>query len=244
LDWLEGALDAPGMKGSPTFRARGKPFSIGPVADVVSFHNYEGLDSAFSREPRTVAQVFEDVRNVFEKWEQRAPGFTYAPKQDFWHTEGNFDFLGALSKERRAAWRWQFFTRAFAAGIRKVAVMDPSGPEQTAIRAYTAALPDPFPMLPVTNDVAIMGGQVIAFRHPDAPEPNAGQVWVIWALAGTGAAQVELPVRYPRSELLSVDGQLLTLTPKAQRVRVDLKGDGKMPPPVMLLDRPNKKAAE
>jgi hypothetical protein len=93
------------MAGSPVFRAQGKPYSIGPVIDVVSLHNYEGLDSAFSGGSRTIGQVFDDVSGVFEKWEQRVPGFTYARKPEYWHTEGNYDFIGALSKERRAAWR-------------------------------------------------------------------------------------------------------------------------------------------
>ena len=73
LQWLEATLDASAMAGSPAFRAQAKSFSIGPVTDVVSFHDYEGLDSAFAGEPRTVVQVFEDVRAVFEKWDTARP---------------------------------------------------------------------------------------------------------------------------------------------------------------------------
>jgi hypothetical protein len=237
LLWLEAALDAPALSGSPAFRARAKPWSIGPVADVVSFHDYEGLDATFSSEPRTIVQVFEDVRAVFEKWEQRAPGFTYARKEDYWQTEGNFDFFGILSSERRAAWRVQFFTRAFAAGIRKVGIMDPSAAEQKAVRAYVATLPNPFPMLPAASEVVAVHGQFSAFRHPDGPEPNAGQVWVIWALAGTGPAQVEVPVHRARVEIISVDGQSHPAAADAGRVRVDLKGDSKMPAPILIVDR-------
>jgi hypothetical protein len=237
LKWLEQALDGTAMAGSPAYKTRGKAFSIGPAADVVSFHNYEGLDSAFSGEPRTIGQVLDDVSAVFEKWEQRAPGFTYARKQDYWHTEGNFDFLGLLSSERRAAWRFQFFTRAFAFGLRKVAVMDASTAERTAVRAYVAVLPDPFPMLPATNDISVVQGQVAAFRHPDGPGPEAGQVWVIWARAGTGAAVVEVPARREQVEIVSVEGQSKPSAVNAGRVRVDLKGDSKMPAPVMVVDR-------
>ena len=68
LRWLEAALDPAARAGSPVFRAQGQPYSIGPVVDVVSLHNYEGLDSAFSGEPRTIGQVLEDVRAVFETW--------------------------------------------------------------------------------------------------------------------------------------------------------------------------------
>jgi hypothetical protein len=207
--------------------------------DVVSLHNYEGLDSAFSSEPRTIGQVLDDVSAVFEAGERQAPGFTYARKQDYWHTEGNFDFLGILASERRAAWRFQFFTRAFAAGLRKVAVMDASAAEQRAVRAYVAALPNPFPMLPASDEVVVVQGQVAAFRHPEGTEPDAGQIWVVWALAGTGPAQVEVPARRARVTVIAVDGQSSLLAANARRVRLDLKGDSKMPAPVIVVDRPS-----
>jgi len=237
LSWLEATLDAPAMAGSPAFREQGKPYSIGPVIDVVSLHNYEGLDSAFSSDPRTIGQVLDDVSGVFEKWEQRAPGFTYVRKQEYWHTEGNFDFLGILSAECRAAWRFQFFTRAFAAGIRKVCVMDASPLEQKAVRAYVKALPNPFPMLEVSNEVVVLQGNVSVFRHPDPVEPYAGQVWVVWPLANTGDATVEIPVCRPLVWVVSVDGNSRTVMANAGRVRLDLKGDSKMPAPVLVVDR-------
>jgi hypothetical protein len=238
LTWLAAALNAPGMAGSRTFQAQGRAYSIGPAVDVVSIHNYEGLDSAFSGGPRTIGPVLDDVSAVFEAAEQQTSGFTFARKQDYWHTEGNFDFLGILSSERRAAWRFQFLTRAFAAGLRKIAVMDASAAEQRAVRAYVAALPNPFPMLPASNEVMVAQGRVCAFRHPDGPGPDAGQVWVVWALADTGPAQVELPVRRARVEVISVDGQSSPFAVNASRVRLGLKGDSKMPAPVIVVDRP------
>jgi len=237
LAWLEATLDASALAGSPEFRAQGKSYSIGPVIDVVSLHNYEGLDSAFSGGPRTIGQVFDDVSGVFEKWAQRDPGSTYARKQDYWHTEGNFDFLGILSAERRAAWRFQFFTRAFAAGLRKVCVMDASLPEQTAVRAYVSALPNPFPMLAVSNEVKVIHGQVSAFRHPDAAETDAGQVWVLWPLANTGDATVEIPVQRLQMRVVSVDGSTRTVTASNSHARIELKGDPKMAPAVLVIDR-------
>jgi len=42
IAWIEAALDALAMRGSPEFRKRGQPYSIGPALDVVSFHIYEG----------------------------------------------------------------------------------------------------------------------------------------------------------------------------------------------------------
>jgi hypothetical protein len=237
LSWLEATLDAPAMAGSTDFRAQGKSYSIGPVIDVVSIHNYDGLDSFFSGGPRTIGQVLDDVSAVFEKWEQRSPGFTYARKQEYWHTEGNFDFVGILSAERRAAWRFQFFTRAFAAGIRKVNVMNASPLEQKAVRAYVDALPNPFPMLEASNEVTVVKGQISVFRHPEADEPNGSQVWVIWPLADTGDATVEIPVQRPQVQVVSVDGQFRNVIASDGRVRLDLKGDSKMAPTLLVIDR-------
>jgi hypothetical protein len=237
LQWLDAALDATTRAGSPTFRASGKSSSIGPVVDVVSLHNYEGLDSAFSGGPRTIGQVLDDVSAVFERWEQRVPGFTYARKQEYWHTEGNFDFLGVLSAPRRAAWRIQFFTRAFAAGLRKVCVMDASPPERAAVRAYVRALPWPFPMEPADADVIVRRGTVNAFRHRDARPDGGDTVWVLWAAADTGDAQVEVPVGHGRVTLVRVDGSETVAETPDRRLNVELKGDRKMAPPVIVVDR-------
>jgi len=237
LKWLEATLNAAAMSGSPKYRTLGKPYSIGPVVDVVSLHDYEGLNSIFSGDGGTIGPVLDGVSAVFEKWEQRAPGFTYARKLDYWHTEGNFDFIGVLSAERRAAWRMQFFTRAFAAGLRKVCVMDASAPEQAAVRAYIKALPSPFPMEPADTNVIVQRGTVRAFRHLDAATPGAGQVWVLWAAADTGDAQVEVPVIRDRVTLIQVDGSETMADSPGHRLVVKLEGDRKMAPPVIIIDR-------
>ena len=237
LPWLQATLDAAARAGSPVFRARGKSYSIGPITDVVSFHNYEGLDSAFAGEPRTLVQVFDEVRAVFEKWEKLAPNFTYSRKQEYWHTEGNFDFIGALSAERRAAWRIQFFTRAFAAGLRKVCVMDASEPEQAAVGAYVRALPWPFPMHPADAEVRVVRGLATAFRHPDSEGPEAGQVWILWAIADSGDAQVEVTTKRAQVTLVQFDGSESAASTPDHRLTVILRGDRKMAPPVMVIDR-------
>ena len=235
--WIEAALDAHARRGSPEFRRRGQPYSVGPVLDAVSFHVYEGLDSAFSRTGRTVEVVFDETRDVFERWQNRAAGFAYPRKQEYWHTEGNFDFFGILSKERRAAWRIQFFTRAFAAGIRKVVVMDASGPEQVAVRAYTQALPDPFPMQRANDRVTILSGTPVAFYHPDTTNTNAGVVWILWAAARTGDAELAIPCLRPQVKQVSVDGTEAMVTKTNNLLRIHLRGDDKMPPPVLVIDR-------
>lgn len=239
LSWLEATLNAPAMAGSPEFRAQGKPYSIGPIVGVVSFHNYEGLDSVFAGEPRTVCQVLDDVKAVFDRWEQRVPGFTFAREKEYWHTEGNFDFLGALSAKRRAAWRMQFFTRAFAAGIRKVCVMDASDAEQVAIRAYVRPLPWPFPMNSADSEVKWLRGRGAAFRHRDEAKPEAGQVWVLWAQADTGDAEVEIPALREQVTLIHTDGTETAVHAAGHRLIIELQGDKKMAPPVIVLDREN-----
>lgn len=54
------------------------------------------------------------------------------------------------------------------------------------MRAYVRALPWPFPMEPDDADVQVNRGSIAAFRHPDAGQPDAGRVWILWALPGTG----------------------------------------------------------
>ncbi|MGA2253231.1 MAG: hypothetical protein ABSG53_01100, partial [Thermoguttaceae bacterium] len=130
IPWIEATLDAQQLKGSPDYRRAAIQNSIGPVADGVSFHLYEGLAVVFHDPDCTVERLLESIRGVFNRWESRAPGFHYAKKREYWHTEGNYDFVGWLSADRRAAWRIQFFTRAFAAGVRKVCVMDASERER------------------------------------------------------------------------------------------------------------------
>ena len=237
IAWLEGALNAQALAGSTVFQGRGRPYSIGPVTDVVTFHNYEGLNTFFAGEDYPVTRAFQEVRRTFEDWETGAPGFAYARKQEYWHTEGNFDFVGLMSERRRAAWRWQFFTRAFAAGIRKVTVMDAKPLEQTAVRVYLEALPDPFPMHPATDAISIIQGQAHAFRHENGAGSESGRVWVIWAAVDTGDAVVALPVIGETVEVIDIGGRRRNLPAEQGRIEVRLPGDAKMPPPLLVIDR-------
>jgi len=237
LNWIESALDAHSMRGSPELRQQAQPYSIGPPLDVVSFHVYEGLDTALAGTPRTIEVVFGEIRDVFERWENRAPGFTYPRKQEYWHTEGNFDFLGILSRERRAAWRVQFLTRAFAAGIRKVMVMDASAPEQIAVRAYIRALPHPFPRERADSRVKALSGTPVVFCHYDNTNVDAGRVWVLWATAGTGDADVELPTIRQQPRIIQINGNEASVASTNGHVQVHLRGETKMAPPVLLIDR-------
>jgi hypothetical protein len=232
--WIDEALEGAASAGTPQASAR---FTIGPATEVVSFHCYEGLETGFAGEDRTLERDFGEIRAAFEKWENRVPGHEYTRKREYWHTEGNFDFLGLLSAQRRAAWRWQFMTRGFAAGLRKIMVMDASRPEQAAVRAYIRALPNPLPMAPATNELRVLGGAVAAFRHEDGPEAEAGRVWVLWAVAGAGPAVVDVPVLRPQVDVVSVDGRKEEVAASQRHVRIQLKGDAKMAPGLIVVDR-------
>lgn len=242
-DWVRAALGAPASDDVPA--ARRSAFdrdSIGPAADVVSFHNYEGADSAFAGGPRTIEVVLGEIRDAFESMEAGVPGQHYLRKRDYWHTEGNFDFIGALSEARRAAWRGQFFTRAFAAGMRKVCVMDAKGAEQAAVAAYVRVLPWPFPMRPAGDEATVVAGQATVFVHDDGDADDAGRVWVAWAVAGAGSARVDVPVRHKRVALVDVAGKTTVVEARGQRVEIGLTGDAKMAPPVLIVDRPGSEA--
>jgi len=142
-----------------------------------------------------------------------------------------------VDRIRRAAWHFQFFTRPFAAGIRKVVVMDASRAEQVAVRAYVEALPNPFFMLPASDAITIQHGQAVAFRHPDRPDAETDQVWIVWSLAGGEGAVVEIPVHRERVRVASVDGKSEIIPGQSGRVRIELRGDVKMPAPVIVIDR-------
>jgi hypothetical protein len=204
--------------------------------DAISFHVYEGLDTALSGRERTVEIAFSEIRDLFERYEEQCAGFHYARKQQYWHTEGNFDFFGLLSRERRAAWRIQFFTRAFAAGVSKVAVMDASKPEQSAVRAYVDTLPDPFPMRRAGDRVKVLGGSPAVFLHLDNTNADAGRVWVLWATGASGA-EVDVPAIQERVIQVSADASRIPLKSAGHAVRLHLEGDAKMAPPILLIDR-------
>jgi hypothetical protein len=122
-------------------------------------------------------------------------------------------------------------------------VMDPSPPEQAAVRTFVAVLPDPFPMLSATDQIEATNGRAMAFRHADRGGNANGQVWIVWALAGSGGAVVRLPVVQDRVDVVTVAGHWETVRAKDGHVQIELLGDAKMPPPVLVVDRPAESAA-
>jgi hypothetical protein len=238
LPWIESALDPLSKQSSPPLLSLNEHWSIGPEIDVVSFHIYEGLDSLFSGTARDIDLALDELQSVFQRAESSGPGFGFARKHEYWQTEGNFDFLGILSAPRRAAWRMQFMTRAFAAGVAKVCVMDPSREEQAAVKTYIEELPNPFPMRRMSNQVEVLSGQATVFWHPDSTMTNSDGVWVLWAQAATGEATASVPVKRSQVLVRQVDGATLVVRANQGKVTVLLRGDAKMPPPVLLIDRP------
>jgi hypothetical protein len=239
LAWIAASLDPFSRECSPALHNRAEGWSIGPHIDIISFHIYEGLDTALSGQDHDIEMALDELQGVFEQAESSPGGFGFARKREYWHTEGNFDFLGILSAPRRAAWRVQFMTRAFAAGVAKVCVMDASVPEQTAVKTYIETLPNPFPMQRMSNKVDIVSGHATIFWHPDraAFEAQLGGVWVLWADAGTGDATVSIPVTRPEVIVRQIDGASQTNRVESGRITVHLRGDAKMAPPAIVIDR-------
>lgn len=239
-EWVRQALDGAGRHGSPTFRDAGQAFSMGPAIDVASFHVYEGLDSFLTGSPRTVGRAHSELKRVFDQWAAGDDAKGAAPPQAYWHTEGNYDFLGLTSGKRRAAWRWQFFTRAFASGVDKVCVMDASPEEQVAVRLYVKYLPDPFPMRDAKEKVRLLTGEASVYVHDDAAgEPGAGgRVWIAWAKPGAGGAEIEIPVANDAALVVDTTGHEETGRPTGGTVRLQLRLDKSIPPPLIVVDRP------
>ncbi len=235
--WVEQTLGLHGLVGSSTYIAQGESYSIGPWTDVISFHIYEGLDSFFSKEDRTIDRVALEARQPFLEWQAQQPDSDSRRSYPTWHTEGNFDFLGVTSQESRAAWRFQFFVRGFAAGVAKIMVMDASEKEQVAVRTFIKILPSPFPMLPASSEVEVIEGALQAFRHPDGDEADSGQVWVIWAENGTEGATVDLPVRHDKVQLHRPDGASSSVASVMGKVRLYLPGGEDISPPLLIEDR-------
>lgn len=235
--WLTQTLDAHALEGSPFYRQQGIPHSIGPDTDAVSFHIYEGLDTYLGGEDDTVDCRFVSIRNTFESYEN-VPGFEYERKKEYWHTEGNFDFgLSELSPEQKASWYWQFMTRAFAAGMRKVCIMDATAAERKAVRIYAQALPAPHPMIYSVDQIEVLAGKAHAFRHPLGDQPQDGRIWVLWAEDGTQGAVVRLPVQSDQVGIVDHLGNTQIIPANGNQVTLGLQGGGDASTTYLLLDR-------
>ena len=60
---------------------------------------------------------------------------------------------------------------------------------------------------------------------------------MLWAAADSGNAQVEVPVVHERVKLVRVDGTETVADSPGHRLVVQLKGDRKMSPPMIIIDR-------
>ncbi|TWT30254.1 hypothetical protein KOR34_48120 [Posidoniimonas corsicana] len=236
--WLREALDDGALHGSPDYQAAGQAYSLGPALDAASFHVYEGLDSFLTGQPRTIEVVYAEHKALFDEW--AAQSDDRAPPRAYWHTEGNYDFLGVTSARRRADWRWQFFTRAFAAGVDKVCVMDASEAEQAAVARYVHHLPDPFPMHAAADQARVAAGSAEVFVHtdPTAEGAPAGRVWIAWSAPGDEPAEIEVPTRHDSVVVLDTRGGRRVLVPLGGAVRLRLPADKAASPSLMVVDRP------
>ena len=106
------------------------------------------------------------------------------------------------------------------------------------VKSYVRALPQPFPMRRAASEARLLGGRAAVFRHPDGSVPGDGQVGVLWAVAGSGNSKVEAPVVRGQVTVVQVDGSRTAVPAPSGRLAVALKGDPRMAPPVMAIDRP------
>jgi hypothetical protein len=83
------------------------------------------------------------------------------------------------------------------------------------------------------SEVKILRGRAAVFRHLDGEQPEAGQVWILWAIAGTGEAQLEVPVRRKQVRLVQVDGsESISSAPGALgQEAIDQAANGRFFPP-------------
>ena len=116
-------------------------------------------------------------------------------------------------------------------------VMDASRPEQVAVHAYVNALPNPFPIQPAEEQAHILNGKPMIYCHVDSTNADAGRVWISWAAAGTGDADLELPLIRRQVKTVQVDGGETMMTVTSRSVRIHLRGEAKMAPPVLIIDR-------
>lgn len=226
-EWLDRALT--GERGTARYE-EGPAYGMGSAFDVVGFIMYEWLAA------QSVDCQCADFRRLFEAHEQDAPD-PYAPKDRYWHVGGGYDLVGLAASIRLANWRWQWFARAFAAGLHKVTLEEWTAREEDGIATWMATLPDPFPMVRASDAVEVVDGAVTAFRHDDRGAGSSGAVWVVWADNGTRRATVRVPVTHDAVIVHSVDGEREAVTAVDGMVELTLIGDEKWSPPVLVEDR-------
>lgn len=205
------------------------PSDPGPQADVISFHNYEGMDS-IGRDRRSKC-VLSDI---YSRYNERMVSTGEAPTDAVWHTEGSVDFLHRLPGPERANWRMQWSVRLFAMGAHKLTFKDPD-PEEIVVQALLSEhLPLPWPMLDRSSELGLpaQGG---AFQHPT----ESGAVWVVWPENDQrGETEVVLDVANPAVRVFDADGSAHSLQAEDGRVRLSLKGSGRYSQTVLVSDQP------
>lgn len=134
-----------------------------------------------------------------------------------------------LEKEAGMGLRWTFMPVYWS-------TMEPEGPVDLSreIPPGWQAL-DPFVI--EAREVKVLSRSDAVFRYQDGTEPKAGPVWIAWADADTGDAQVKVPVHSDRVRLVQVDGSETVTNVPGHRLILELKGDRKMAPPVIVVDR-------
>ena len=235
-NWVADILDPNTTDASAQYLAAGLHFSAGPSLDGVSFHVYEGEpDKVFNLEV-SVENAYTQVRDVFTAHE-KTRGFSYRPKTSYWCTECTLDYFTSQQVPAQspvnpyAAWRVQWFSRAFALGVDKLTVMDPSPQEVQAVATYLRIMPNPHGITEVTTALGYDPKQVRIFRlvapgdrhwiyqafvQPPCEDPFACDASTTNALPTT----LQLPVRGAAPTLETMSGSTSPLQPSGGMVSV------------------------
>jgi hypothetical protein len=241
--FMNAILDKGVQGASPQYLAEHKNYAVGPSIDVVSFHVYELLDGAFNGADFNSTRVeneFNAIRSEVNvaKYEHQA-GFPYAPKREFWHTEGGLDFLGfePVNVGIKANWVIQFMARGFGAGLTRLVLMDAHQvpDEMVSIHTFDTLLPDPHSLREVTKQLGYDPSVVHVYR---ATDPKTGKwIYVAWAENQTTTTSVLLPVRGKAATKVARDGTKSDAPVVSHKVALQLLGLTPFSEPVFLVEK-------
>lgn len=235
--FLEAILDKGVQAASQTYQDNGVEYAVGPSVDVVTFHNYELNDSVFCNCDGTIQPELDAIREPWLAYADQ-PGWEFdADNLRFWHTEGGYDF--ALDEPagfgRRENWIIQFFARAFSHHVDRVVIQDQhrSPAAQVSVRTMVTLLPNPHPLVEVTEELGYSQDEAYLYRNERASD--GGWTYIAYAENQTAGTTVELPVRGPAA-LVRRDGTVEELEVSDGTVTVDLPGLTRFSAPVFVVE--------
>jgi hypothetical protein len=242
-DFVDQILDKGVQSASADYVANGVEYAAGPSLDIVSFHTYEFLDehgsAVFGCDSRTTDNIYRILKATFDKYANQA-GFKYAPKTEFWHTEGGYDFgtFDAAGTGYKANWTVQWMARCFAAGMTRLSIMDAHNDplQQQAVKTWLSLFPKAKP--DIQNMTAALGiDPAVATVYRVRRAADGGWTYVAHAANNsTAGATVQLPVRGGAAILTTRTGAETNLLAHDGKVTVTLAGGAPFSEPVFVVD--------